>query len=667
MMKKIPTLIAVFITTLVTMAPLLPSQALTQQSAPYITYTIGPNGRYVQTQTAYEPAGYFDMDITLRQPEDMFRHGQHLYVADTGNKRIVRFDMVTGESEILIENLSQPTGIHLNEFGELYVVDKQDRLIYQYDSNMELIRTYGRPTEPFFGEDSPFVPTKISSGPRGVLYVVGEGSTAGLIQLNYAGEFLGFFGTNTTNFSWLQTVSNFFGITRASNIPISPSNVAIDSKGSVFTVSNLENQQVKKFNIASLPILSMSDRSTPIHVHINSFDNIFTLSNQGIISEYDSYGNLIFEFGGLDKGNRISGLYVNPVDLITDDQQNLWILDKGTGEIQLLQRSEFASLVHQGLINFKEGIYSLEQWENVLRMNSMFALANGALARGHYRLQAYEEALSYYMIAFDRAGFSEAFWQMRYTWLENNLGTFIVILFVAIVLFQLWKIAQSRLLATSLGQQWITLPVVKRLRQDMRLTKHILAHPFDTYQDIKHLKQSSWLTASLIFLSVLCVSVFEIYATGFIFQTVDINTFNLSVYIVTFLGSLGLFVFANYLVATITNGEGFFKDIYLSTAHALIPYVMITPILAILSNGLTYNELIVYQLLDGLRYVWSGVLIIFMIKEIHNYDVKALIKNILLTLFTMVMIVLMSFLLYILVSQFINYVESIIREVSIRG
>jgi hypothetical protein len=30
----------------------LPVQALTQQSAPYVTYTIGPNGRKVQTQTA---------------------------------------------------------------------------------------------------------------------------------------------------------------------------------------------------------------------------------------------------------------------------------------------------------------------------------------------------------------------------------------------------------------------------------------------------------------------------------------------------------------------------------------------------------------------------------------------------------------------------------------
>ena len=92
----------------------LPVEALTQQSAPYVTYTIGPNGRKVQTQTAYEPAGYFDMDFNLSLPEDMVRFGDDLYVADTGHQRIVKFNMATGEGTILIEGLSQPTGIHVN-------------------------------------------------------------------------------------------------------------------------------------------------------------------------------------------------------------------------------------------------------------------------------------------------------------------------------------------------------------------------------------------------------------------------------------------------------------------------------------------------------------------------------------------------------------------------
>jgi hypothetical protein len=646
---------------------LVPAQALTQQSAPYVTYTIGPNGRYVQTQTAYEPAGYFDIDLNLNLPEDMVIFQNDLYVADTGNKRIVKFNMTTGLGTILLEGLSQPTGIHVNDEGELYVADKTDRVVYHYDSDMELIQTYGRPNQAIFGTDSPFVPLKVATGPRGILYVVGEGSTAGLMQLNSVGEFIGFFGTNTTNFSWLQTVSNFFGINRATNIPTSPTNVALDEKGSVFTVSNLSNQQVKKFNIASQTILSMSQGSPPVSVHINNFGNIFTISQEGIITEYDSYGNMIFEFGGLDQGNRISGLYVNPIDMLTDDDQNLWVLDKGTGKIQLLQRSEFANLVHQGLINFKEGIYDLDQWEDVLRMNSLFALANASLARGHYRVQAYEEALRYYTIAFDRQGFSEAFWQLRYTWLEVNLATVLLVLVIAFAAIKLWQFGKARLLTFHSVQTFLQKPLMLRMNEDLRLTRHVLVHPLDTYQDIKHLKKSSWLTASLLYLAVLIASVFEIYTTGFIFQTVNLNQFHLVIHSLTLLGGMFIFIFSNYLVATITNGEGFFKDVFVSTAHALVPYIILTPILAIISNGLTYNEWIVYQLLDGLRFVWSGTLIVLMIKEVHNYDVSALLKNVFLTFFTMLMLVLIGFLMYVLTSQLWNYVESIIQEVILRG
>jgi hypothetical protein len=297
----------------------------------------------------------------------------------------------------------------------------------------------------------------------------------------------------------------------------------------------------------------------------------------------------------------------------------------------------------------------------------MFALANASLARGHYRLQAYEDALRYYAIAFDRAGYSEAFWQLRYTWLELNLGTVFIVLIAGYLLMKLLTWGRKRYLATDTGMRLLAIPFVHRLQQDSRLTQRIFAHPIDTYQDIKHLKQSSWLTASLIYVSVLLMSVVEIYGTGFIFQTVSLTNFNLSVHVFTVLGGIGLFILSNYLVATITNGEGWFKDIYLATAHALLPYVVITPILTILSNGLTYNEWIVYQLMDGLRYVWSAGLIILMIKEIHNYDVRGLLQNIFLTVFTAIMTLLVGFLLYVLTAQVINYVESIIREVLLRG
>jgi hypothetical protein len=133
------------------------------------------------------------------------------------------------------------------------------------------------------------------------------------------------------------------------------------------------------------------------------------------------------------------------------------------------------------------------------------------------------------------------------------------------------------------------------------------------------------------------------------------------------LGGLLLFVFSNYLVATITDGEGWFKDVFIATSYALIPFILITPVMIGLSHVLTLNETIVFQILDVLRWGWTGLLIVLMIKEVHNFDFKALIKNILLTVFVMMMVILVLFLLYILSSQLFNFLEGIIREGLLRA
>lgn len=645
----------------------LSAEALTTNSAPYTTYTIGPNGRYVQTQTAYEPAGELSIDLALNNPEDMMVFGDYVYVADTGNARIVKYSLADGHGDVIIDGLNQPTGLHIDENGRIYVADKGDRTVYLYDENGVLLQTFDRPTEPIFGETSPFVPLKIATGPRGILYVVGEGSTAGLMQLNYAGEFLGFFASNITSLSWLQVVANFFGVSRALNIPTSPSNVTLDDKGSVYTVSNLTGGQIKKFNIASQAILTMSSGSNPIAIHINDFGNIFTIATDGLISEYDSYGNLIFAFGGLDQGNLISGLFVNPVDIASDEDHNLFILDKGTDSIHYLQRSEFARIVHDGLIDFKNGVYSIEQWQEVLRMNSLFALANAVIARGYYRLQNYGEALYYYLFAFDRIGYSEAFWQLRYQWMELNLSYVFILLIGFFLLVQAMTWAQNRYKLFQWAIDIKTNIQEQTLVRQLRLTQRMVGHPLDTYQDIKFANKSSLLAAAMIYLAVLVVSLLEVYGTGFIFAQYDVNTFNVWLYSAMVLGGILTFVFSNYLVATISDGEGWFKDILISTSYALTPYLAITPIMILLSHVLTGNELIVYQILDGLRYGWSAILVVLMIKEIHNFDLKALAKNILLTAFTMVLLVLVAFLLYVLTSQVFNFIEGVIREVMLRA
>lgn len=666
-MKKLLLFPLIFILLIMTPFLSLRSVALTQTSAPYDTFTIGPRGRYILTQTAYEPAGFMNLSSSLNGPEDMFIKDDIIYVADTGNRRIIKIDE-TGLVTELVTNLNEPTGVHVDEENQIYVADKGARMVYKYDIDGNLLDAFGRPTEPIFGQSSVYVPTKITTGPRGVMYVVGEGSTGGIIQLNHMGEFLGFFAANQTTMSWYQVLARWFSVNLARNIPRPPTNVAIDEKGSVFTVSNLSSEQIKKFNISSTAILSISNRHQPLSIAINDFDNIYTLSADGIITEYDSYGNLIFEFGGtVTASNQVLGLFVAPVDIDVDSNSNIYVLDRGSNQIHMLQKSEFTQMVHQGLIDFKNGIYDIEQWEEVLRMNSVFALANSSIARANYRQMNYDEALEYYRIAYNRQGYSDAFWQIRYAWMQNYLGLVFGLAILAFVAHKSLQLVDKHYHIYQPVRNFNQKTNDYKLVRELKLILRMIRHPLDTFYEIKRNHKASYLSATIIYLIALVISVVVIYGTSFIFNPYYVERYNLIRGSATTIGVVMLFVFANYLISTLSSGEGWFRDIYIGTAYALAPYVLMRIPLMLLSHVLTFNEVFIYDSLLSIVEIWSLLLIVIMVKQMHNYKIIELIKNLLLTIFTMIMIVLVGFLIYLLANQMWNFFESIIREVIIRA
>ena len=61
--------------------------------------------------------------------------------------------------------------------------------------------------------------------------------------------------------------------------------------------------------------------------------------------------------------------------------------------------------------------------------------------------------------------------------------------------------------------------------------------------------------------------------------------------------------------------------------------------------------------------VWIAALEFISIKEINDYTVKETIKIILLTIFTILIVCLLAFIIYVLWSQVIDFVSSLVGEV----
>ncbi len=638
-------------------------------SVPYKTYTTGPNNQIIFTQTAYQPSGYVSLDASLNRPEDMVFYDDHLYVLNTGNRNILIFDALGNLIDTWThELLNNPTGIDVYD-DTIYIADKGLRAVLLFTLDGTLVARYDRPTEPIFGQNSLYIPTKIEVGPRGNMYVVGEGSTSGVIQLSNQGEFLGFFATNLTGRSWLQTLADTLGVQYALNTPSSATNLKMDLEGSLYTISPTDSKPLKRFNIASIDTLDVSlnvDGLTAVAV--SDIGNIVTLSNAGVITEYDALGRLIFSFGGIDDSsqNRL-GLMVLPVDIELNNDGDIYVLDKGLNEILVYRPTAFTQAVHQGLESFNNGIYDINVWNQVLQLNEMFAVANQAIGQAHFRENRFEDALEYFALAQYKDGYSDAFWQMRYQFLQQYLGLILMTLLGTYITLNVLKKVDARYSIYDPLRTFKTRVLKVSLLKQLSYVFTMMKRPLDVFYDIKHRHRSSYLAATIIYVIFIIMTLVATLLPSFLFRDTSTVSFSLLRHLGIYVGFVVLLVFSNYLIATLNNGEGWFKDVYIGFAYSLAPFILLTIPVTLSSYGFTLFEQFIYNFLWFIIYGWTVIYFLIMLKEIHGYSIKQIVFNIFLTVVTMLLFVILIFISYLLMSQVFDYILSIIREVSARA
>jgi DNA-binding beta-propeller fold protein YncE len=640
---------------------------------PYQTYTLNAEGRYVPTQSAYIPVGHFGSSLGLKNPEDLFVLDDIFYIADTGNKRIV---MSSLEGLLLDSVISpefqQPTGVFVKE-GFIYVADKAAKKVFKIDlADDSIVQTIEKPTSPIFGQKNDFVPTKVVVDSSDSIYIVGEGSTSGIIQVNYAGEFVGYLGINTVSLTLRRILYNLFvrDSELASSLPASPTNVALGLKGSILTTNVNVRETFKRLNISGINTLSQNTSyptSQLSDIWMNHENYIYLVSENGDVFEYDENGNLLFFFNTKDTSQTKSlGLSNTPKGIATDELGNLYILDRGYNAIHVYQRTVFVDLVHQAVTLYNDGRYmeSKPLWEEIIRQNSSFALAHSALGSALLKQGDFEAALSEFFDAKDYQGYSDAFWEIRNVQLQQNLSTWMIVLIVLWVVYVLGKkvFIQSSLHASYVA--WRQGILNKKLIKEVTLSLHAIKQPFDMFFDIKRYNRASVKSGFIVFGLFVLVYLINTYATGFLFRNPNPN--NLLIELVIVIAGFFLYVLVNYLVSTLNDGEGRLKDVFIATSYVLIPFIIFTLPMTFLSHFLTYNEAFIFDFYHQIIFGWTLLLIVLSIKGIHNYTLLETVKNIIIIIFGMFILVLIGLLIYSFMGQLIEFVLSVIKEVIYR-
>lgn len=208
--------------------------------------------------------------------------------------------------------------------------------------------------------------------------------------------------------------------------------------------------------------------------------------------------------------------------------------------------------------------------------------------------------------------------------------------------------------------------VLSRVLRGLQYSLYVIFHPFKGFWDLKHEKKGNAFSAWLIVSMLIVLLILRRQFTGFILNFNKQNEMNVFVEILSVLAPLGLWCLSNWCITTLVDGEGSFKDIFITTAYALTPVVLINIPLLLFSNIIILEETVFYTVLDVLSILWAVLLILIGIMTVHQFTMSKTFVTIAVAVLGMVIILFLILLFVSIVQQIVSFVDLLWTELSMR-
>lgn len=652
----------------------LPLRASANQATSY-TYAADENGYWVRTQDAYLP----DKTVTelgLSAPEDLFiDENNMLYIADTGNRRIVKYDIAGGKvaAELTSNEFTAPRGVFVTADGDIYVADSGAKAVLIFGADFELKNKLERPDAPIFA-DTNYEPKRVAVDGGGNVYLIGEGVYNGVIQLAKTGEFLGYFAVNDADLTFAQRLQQliFTRAQLANLVDINPTvfaNVFVDRSGIVYTATSGTNKNgMKKHstNGGNMFKSNVWSYDTLTDLYVDDSGLIYTCSSEGYINIYSKNGEEIFSFGSYVTTVDISGLFTSLPSIAVDVDGNIWAVDGSKGYLQSFKPTEYAQTVYTAMDLYEEGRYeeAMEKWNQVLKLNQMSILAHNGVGKAYLHAEDYEASLEHFKVANNKDFYSQSFWEVRNKWLQKWLGPILIIVVVLLVIKKIVGLIDRKkgghlaAVKKRAGEKIKGLPVLKDFIYALKTPRH----PMDNYYEIRKYRQGSVVAATVIY--ALFFLDFMAFKTlkGFVYQTVSVEDMDIGSIVLGFFILLGLFIICNYLVTSINDGDGTFKQIYMIPAYGLMPAMISLLIVTVVSYVLTYNEAFLLTIVLIIGITWSVITIFLGLQTVHDYTFGETVKSILLTVVFMIIVAVIGIIISIMWDSLYSFLAAVGKE-----
>lgn len=608
---------------------------------------------------------YGNTTIELKGPKDIFVDGlNHLYIVNTESNQIIVTDEEFNVRLIISEftnkfgvpdSLKAPSGVFVNA-DEIFVADTGNSRIVVFDKLGNFVDIVPEPASEVLPDNSVYQPVAVAVDKAGRIYVVSSTTNYGVISLNRDGSFNGFIGPQKVTYNAWEYFLRLFKTAEQlkaseANVSTEFNNLCIDADGFIYVTTN----SIEESSMASAitgksksgdfaPVKKLNPNGTDV-MHRNgfwppsgeiSFLNVatteFTISGPSSIVDvalgpnntwsiidtkrskvftYDNNGNLLYAFG--DKGNQLGN--IQNLQAIDYQGTKILLLDRATNSITIYKRTGYGDLLNAAIQNTEDKQYekAVDFYLNILQRNMNYDAAYIGIANSLYRDGEYIQAMKYYKYAYNTEDYSEAYQSYRKEWMEDYLWVIPVVVFGLI-----FGISKFFKFANKVNKRGQKDKEKRTFGEEILYAFHIIFHPFDGFWDLKHEKRGS-VRGAIFWLVVTCFA--------FIYQSVGLGYLRnpmgggMSYFMscISILSPVILWVVANWCITTLFEGEGSFKDVFIATCYSLVPLPMLIIPGVMLTNVMTASEMAIYDLMLGFAFLWLGLLVFFGMMVTHDY------------------------------------------------
>ncbi|MDR2559155.1 MAG: YIP1 family protein [Oscillospiraceae bacterium] len=205
-----------------------------------------------------------------------------------------------------------------------------------------------------------------------------------------------------------------------------------------------------------------------------------------------------------------------------------------------------------------------------------------------------------------------------------------------------------------------------KLGEELKYSLYCIFHPADGFWCISREKKASVASANVLLALYAIIEVLRLTLTNFQFVFVNMEYFNALFAIGSIILPIVLWSVANWAFTTLMNGKGRLSDVYIATIYAFTPVIICNAAGIIISQFITYEEGVLYRTMLTVAMIWSVMLVLVAMMQIHDYTLLKAVASSILAILGIGFMLFIFMLFFSLISDSVMYFISLYNEIVFR-